>query len=70
MENNIKFEEIEFDDVVTDNDEDAHRWSQVCVGHSDFIEEHCPDIGIIQDGGGGICGVKDCQFGADFYIDF
>jgi hypothetical protein len=65
----LKKKEEVFDDIVTDTDEDAMQWSQVCESCAN--KEEVFKLGIISsDSGEGICGVKGCQNDAVSYIDF
>ena len=63
---------IVFDDVIVNTDEDysGEMWSQMCGKcqhqHSDKV------VGLLDDNGSGICGVKDCwnEDESVVYIDF
>jgi len=61
----MKYKNIVFDDVVKDK---SGKWSQVCDSciEKHFKDEVWDDIPIDNT----ICGVKDCNNEATFYLDF
>jgi hypothetical protein len=70
----VKGSDLVIDDVIYDRDEslpldERGRWTQLCGGHADQLEKE-PTLGLISDGGSGICGVKGCTAESDFYFDF
>ena len=65
MQESYNYNGIEFDDWV---DGEYNVWSQIC-------EECRSRYSISNDmidweNGGGICGIKNCENEADYYIDF
>lgn len=62
--NVLKYKDIIFDDFT---DGEYNLWSQVC--ESCRHKHNFPDE-MLDEVGGGICGVEGCNNEADYYIDF
>jgi len=64
-----EFKGIKFDDALEKYDEDTNDWSSIC---QNCVNKHKNKIDkfILDEGGGGICGVEGCNNEADYYIDF
>ena len=73
----INYNGIEFDDVVINpseyidsGDRVIEVWSQICGGCQDKYSDKL--VGLLDDHGSGICGIKGCGNDDDsvLYIDF